>query len=158
MGKKDLKKLQELHQQKFKARIVRVECGDATLDIRVEVTFSQSDIRKYIEKVINRIETAERLRLNIDNITITNMTLLDTFTDFEFPESLEESLIMFDLMMDLEVVEKVFDSFQEDEVKKIQKYVEETLKGIPKILKEIKDNNPDFDITQLLRDDYDERS
>lgn len=138
MKKLTVDKIHELEQKRFVRKRVGIEIDGETYFVKVDTKFKPSQIDKLIQIILKDMEECEREEIEANPILISNLGILQIFTDLEFPNEIAKKMNTFIALIDLGVVEAVFNQFQESEFEKLTEKITEMANRMPDMMEEFK--------------------
>lgn len=138
MNRLDGKVIKEVAEKRFVKKRVGIELDGETYFVKVATKFKDSEIDEMIQKIAEDMESAEKAGLETNSMILSNLAILDIFTDLEFPDDVVDKVAMFVNLVDLGIMEEIFKHFDESEFDKIGNHIEKLRTNLPKAIELIK--------------------
>ena len=139
-----------LHSKTFSQKKIHLDINGIAYQILIDEKFKPSKIQ---ELIFELVEKQKQIRNFNDVFNISyycNFLILKYFTDIDVTktDSLEEELRVFKAILDLEIFEKIMDSFDPQELDKINLYLKKIGDNVKKL-----ESNPEVmeDINQIMQ-------
>lgn len=138
MKKLTVDKIHELEQKQFARKRVGIEIDGETYFVKVDTKFKSSKIDELIQIILKDMEECEQEGIEANPMLLSNLGILQIFTDLEFPEKITKKMNTFVALIDLGVVERVFDQFEEKEFEQLTKKIVEMKDRMPEMMEQFK--------------------
>lgn len=135
MANKDVKKLSpaELKKQVKKLDAVQeflVTIGDVDYMLTHDVTFRRTKMHKVLDDMVLFFnEGGKQIELLEMATPYTALLILKHFTSLEVPEEIDEALILLEVLIDLEALDKLLNALPEAEVTKVYELLTQTVES-----------------------------
>lgn len=114
--------------------VVEVEKQDFI--VKIDDVFRISKMDEAFKDFGNYMDLCEENGIEWNAGTLNLLVILENFTDIKFPDSILNKLQLMVKLTDIGATQKIFDSFNKEEMEKLNKRFEELNKTLPKILEE----------------------
>lgn len=138
MKKLTVDKIHELEQKRFARKRIGIEIDGETYFVKIDTKFRQSKIDELIQTVLRDMEESEKEGIEANPMIVSNLGILQMFTDLEFPENIAKKMSTFIALVDLGVVEKVFEHFEEKEFEQLTNQIVGMKNRMPEMMEQFK--------------------
>ena len=158
MAKKDVKKLSpaELKKQVKKLDAVQeflVTIGDVDYLLTHDVTFRKTKMHKVLDDMVLFFnEGGKHIELMDMATPYTALLILKHFTSLEVPNEIDEALILLEVLIDLEALDKLLNALPEAEVTKVYELLTQTVEAFRANL-EASDEEAEAFLAQIENDE-----
>ncbi len=108
-------------------------------EITIAKYFKKSDIAKLILDYISlreELNTFTEKKYTFDDVTfLFSILLIKYFSNLELPSSADELMAFVNKLVDLEILGAIVDALPVDQVKQVNKWLDQALKNLPETLK-----------------------
>lgn len=132
--KVNLTNLNKVANKVFTKRKLTVQIEGQNFDIMVNEVFRDSDIELATLEIANMQQQCEEVGLQVSPFILSNLSLVKTFSDIQFPQEIEQQIQLFSLICDLGILEKIFACFSQEELDKLNKKAEDMAENLPKVI------------------------